>query len=132
MTLATQLLIDGRLIGAEASLHVVDPGRGIPFISVPRGSRADATVAVTAAKKASAGWAAMPIAERQKLPLQAKASTVRWRGQDFIWKRAPTRSSRKRSTRPRCFEHSQPACRAYRCSKHDRVRQDSVLHRIGV
>ena len=67
MTLATKLLINGRLVGADASLRVIDPGRGIPFISVPRGSQADATAAVDAAKKASAGWAARPIAERQKL-----------------------------------------------------------------
>jgi acyl-CoA reductase-like NAD-dependent aldehyde dehydrogenase len=67
MALPTQLLVDGCLVGADASLHVVDPGRGIPFISVPRGSRSDAAAAVNAAKKASAGWAAMPIADRQKL-----------------------------------------------------------------
>jgi aldehyde dehydrogenase (NAD+) len=46
---------------------VADPGRGVPFISVPRGSQAAAAAAVNAAKKASAGWAAMPIANRQKM-----------------------------------------------------------------
>ena len=61
-----KLLIGGELVDGDATMDVIDPAAGKPFMSVPRGSVRQAEQAIAAAKAAQPGWAALPIDERRK------------------------------------------------------------------
>jgi acyl-CoA reductase-like NAD-dependent aldehyde dehydrogenase len=61
-----KLLIDGRLVAGDVEMDVVNPANGKPAFRVARASPAQLDQAVAAAKRAFPGWAATPLAERQK------------------------------------------------------------------
>jgi aldehyde dehydrogenase (NAD+) len=65
MTTELKMLIGGELVEGDETLDVVNPATAKPFITVSRASEAQAAQAIAAAKKAQAGWAALPKAERQ-------------------------------------------------------------------
>ena len=60
-----KLLIGGELVEGDATLDVVNPATGAPFVTVARASARQADEAIAAAGKAQPGWAATPFAERQ-------------------------------------------------------------------
>ena len=49
--LERRLLIDGALVEGDATLDIVDPSTGAPFVTVGRASEAQAEQAIAAAKK---------------------------------------------------------------------------------
>lgn len=61
-----KLLIGGRLVAGDLEMDVVNPANGKPAFRVARASPAQLDQAVAAAKRAFPGWAATPLAERQK------------------------------------------------------------------
>jgi acyl-CoA reductase-like NAD-dependent aldehyde dehydrogenase len=60
-------LIDGRLIGSNASFEVVDPATGRAFALCPDASQADLDAAVAAARRAFPAWAALGFEGRRAL-----------------------------------------------------------------
>lgn len=69
-----KLLIGGALVEGHATLDVVNPATGEPFVTVARASSAQADEAIAAAKAAFPAWAATPLEERrQKLVALADA-----------------------------------------------------------
>lgn len=60
-----KLLIGGELVDGDSTMDVIDPAAGASFMSVPRGSVRQANDAVTAAKAAQPGWAALSLEERR-------------------------------------------------------------------
>lgn len=60
-----KMLIDGQLVGAAASLDVVNPATGKVFAQAPRASADDLDTAVAAAQRAFKTWKNVPIAERR-------------------------------------------------------------------
>lgn len=60
-----RLLIGGELVAGDATLEVVNPATGQPFVTVPRASARQADLAIAAAKAALPGWGATPIDERR-------------------------------------------------------------------
>ncbi|MCW1430781.1 aldehyde dehydrogenase family protein [Novosphingobium sp. JCM 18896] len=60
-----RLLIGGELVAGDATLEVVNPATGQPFVTVPRASPRQAEAAIAAAKAALPGWGATPIDERR-------------------------------------------------------------------
>lgn len=61
-----KLLIGGELLAGDLEMDVVNPATGKPAFRVARASPAQLDQAVAAAKRAFPGWAATPLAERQK------------------------------------------------------------------
>lgn len=61
-----KLLIAGKLVAGDLEMDVVNPATGKPAFRVARASSAQLDQAVAAAKRAFPGWAATPLAERQK------------------------------------------------------------------
>jgi acyl-CoA reductase-like NAD-dependent aldehyde dehydrogenase len=59
-----KLLIDGRLVDGAAQMDVINPATGAPFTSAPRASVEQAEVAIAAAQRSFAGWAAFSFEER--------------------------------------------------------------------
>lgn len=62
-----RMLIDGQLVDTDTTLDVVNPATGGLFCKVPRASEKQAEAAIAAAKRAKAGWAATPVADRAAL-----------------------------------------------------------------
>ena len=62
-----RMLINGALVDGAASLEVVNPATGKPFITVARADMAQLEQAVAAAKAAAPGWAALGYAARGAL-----------------------------------------------------------------
>lgn len=60
-----QLLIGGELVPGDATIDVVNPATGRPFVTVPRASKRQADAAIAAAKAALPGWGATPFDERR-------------------------------------------------------------------
>ena len=60
------MLIDGKLVGGDATLDVVNPATEQVFATVSRASEAQAEQAIQAAKRAFPAWAKTPIEERRK------------------------------------------------------------------
>jgi acyl-CoA reductase-like NAD-dependent aldehyde dehydrogenase len=60
-------LIDGRLVGSNASFDVVDPATGRAFALCPDASQADLDAAVAAARRAFPAWAALGFEGRRAL-----------------------------------------------------------------
>ena len=63
--LERRLLIGGALVEGDATLDIVDPSTGAPFVTVGRASEAQAEQAIAAARAAFPGWAARSHGERQ-------------------------------------------------------------------
>lgn len=59
-----KLLIDGRLVAGAGTLDVLNPATGTVFQQVPRASKEQLQLAVTAARAAQPGWAAVPVDAR--------------------------------------------------------------------
>ena len=60
------MLIDGKLVGGDSTLDVVNPATEQVFATVSRASEAQAEQAIQAAKRAFPAWAKTPIEERRK------------------------------------------------------------------
>ena len=77
-------LIDGRLLPplADRWLDVFEPATGEPFAECPDADASDVAVAVAAAQRAAAGWAATPIERRARL-LHRLADRVEARLDEF-------------------------------------------------
>lgn len=60
-------LVDGRLIGSNASFEVVNPATGRAFALCPDASQADLDAAVAAARRAFPAWAALGFEGRRAL-----------------------------------------------------------------
>ncbi len=65
------LYVDGAWVAPQGSgtIEVIEAGTGAVLGSVPEGTPADAQRAIAAARRAFDGWAATPVAERQRLLL---------------------------------------------------------------
>lgn len=61
------LTINGRSVASAATLPVIDPSTGAPFIEVPSATPAELDEAVAAARAAFPGWRATPLRRRQEL-----------------------------------------------------------------
>jgi acyl-CoA reductase-like NAD-dependent aldehyde dehydrogenase len=59
------MLIDGRMVGAEQSLEVINPATGMPFAAAPDCSLDQLDSAVAAAGRAFQSWRHVPLKERQ-------------------------------------------------------------------
>jgi acyl-CoA reductase-like NAD-dependent aldehyde dehydrogenase len=59
-----KLLINGRLVEGAKTLDVINPATGETFITVPRADKAQALLAIAAAKAALPAWSALTYAER--------------------------------------------------------------------
>ena len=64
------MLINGQLVAGSRTLDVVDPSTGAVFATCACASREDIERAVSSAAAAFPGWAATPVAARQRLLLQ--------------------------------------------------------------
>lgn len=60
------MLIDGKLVGGDSTLDVVNPATEQVFATVSQASEAQAEQAIQAAKRAFPAWAKTPIEERRK------------------------------------------------------------------
>ena len=60
------MLIDGKLVGGDATMDVVNPATEQVFATVSRASEAQAEQAIQAAKRAFPAWSKTPIEERRK------------------------------------------------------------------
>ena len=60
------MLIDGKLVGGDSTLDVVNPATEQVFATVSRASEAQAEQAIQVAKRAFPAWAKTPIEERRK------------------------------------------------------------------
>jgi aldehyde dehydrogenase (NAD+) len=78
------LYVDGAWVKPEgsATLEVVEAGTEQPLATIPDGTPADARRAVAAARAAFEGWAATPVAERQRL-LNAIADGLEARAEEI-------------------------------------------------
>ena len=61
------LLIDGKLVGGDLTMPVLNPATEEVLAQCPRASSAQLDTAVAAAKAAFPGWSATPIEQRRKL-----------------------------------------------------------------
>lgn len=77
-----KMLIGGALVEGADTMEVINPATGEGLTSVPRASQAQAEQAITAAKQAQPGWAAVPFAERQA-KLNELADGIAARTEDF-------------------------------------------------
>lgn len=59
-------VIDGKLVDSETTRHGINPATLEALPPVPNSTPKDVDAAVAAAKKAAAGWADTPLAERQQ------------------------------------------------------------------
>lgn len=59
-----KMLIGGRLVDGDATMEVINPATGAPFVTVPRASARQVDEAVAAAKAALPGWGATPFGDR--------------------------------------------------------------------
>ncbi len=64
--LERRMLIGGALVEGDATLDVIDPATGEPFVTVGRASELQAEQAITAARAAFPAWAALSHSERQQ------------------------------------------------------------------
>jgi acyl-CoA reductase-like NAD-dependent aldehyde dehydrogenase len=60
-----QMLINGELVGADATFDVVNPSSGKPFAQCPSASEAQTEAAVKGAKDAFASWSLTSMEERR-------------------------------------------------------------------
>ncbi len=79
-----RLYLDGAWVTPDGSgtLEVVEAGTERPLATIPEGTPADARRAVVAARAAFDGWAATPVAERQRL-LRAIADGLEARAEEI-------------------------------------------------
>ncbi len=79
-----RLYLDGSWVTPDGSgtLEVVEAGTERPLATIPEGTPADARRAVVAARAAFDGWAATPVAERQRL-LRAIADGLEARAEEI-------------------------------------------------
>ena len=69
-----KLLINGRLVGGEGELEVINPATEQVLAHCARGSAAQINEAVAAAKGAFPAWSAKPLAERRAALLRCLRS----------------------------------------------------------
>lgn len=62
-----RLLIDGRLVGGEMALQVINPATEKVFVSAPAASKEQLDLAVAAARAAAWGWSRVPVETRRAL-----------------------------------------------------------------
>ncbi|RJG24714.1 aldehyde dehydrogenase family protein [Massilia cavernae] len=67
MEKAYKLLINGRLVDGAATMPVINPATGEPFVDAPRADIGQLNEAVAAAKSAFPEWSKRPITERREL-----------------------------------------------------------------
>ena len=77
-----KLLIGGALVPGDATMEVINPATGQPFLTVPRASVAQADAAIAAAKAAQPAWGATPLAQRQQALLRL-ADAIGARADEF-------------------------------------------------
>ncbi|ADJ45061.1 aldehyde dehydrogenase family protein [Amycolatopsis mediterranei S699] len=77
-----RLFIGGRWTETEARFDAVDPATGRTLTSLARGTAADVTAAVAAAREAAGGWAATPARQRARV-LHRVADLVRARADEI-------------------------------------------------
>ncbi|MFF1615204.1 aldehyde dehydrogenase family protein [Amycolatopsis sp. NPDC058278] len=77
-----RLFIGGRWTETEDRFDAVDPATGKTLTSLARGTAADVTAAVAAAREAAGGWAATPARERARV-LHRVADLVRARADEI-------------------------------------------------